>query len=380
MPDKDINRRKFIKLAAMGTGVAGLGTAAPAAILNDGSGKPPKLSDHEALAYEKLDAKRIRCTLCPRECEVADRERGYCGVRENQGGTYKTLVYSRPCAVHIDPIEKKPLFHFLPGERALSIATAGCNVECQFCQNWRISQFRPEQVDSVYAPPKEIARAAAESQSKAIAYTYSEPVIFYEYALDCAREGNKKGVKSVFISNGYINPDPMRELCKELSAVKVDLKAFTESFYEKYVRGELDPVLRTLELLAEQGMHTEIVVLLIPGLNDGPDEIREMSAWIKKNLGPDVPLHFTRFYPTYRMKNLSRTPISTLETARDVAVAEGLNFVYVGNVPGHKHESTYCPGCGERIIYRYGHKILKNRVSGGKCENCGTEIPGVWTS
>ena len=380
MQEKDINRRKFIKLAALGTGAAGLGAPVPAAVDVGDSDKPSKLSDYEALAYKKLDAKRVRCTLCPRECEVADRERGYCGVRENQGGTYKTLVHSRPCAVHIDPIEKKPLFHFLPGERALSLATAGCNVECQFCQNWRISQFRPEQVDSVYAPPRDIARAAAGSDCKAIAYTYSEPVIFYEYALDCAREGNEKGVKSVFISNGYINPDPMRELCKHLSAVKIDLKAFTEDFYEEYVRGELQPVLRTLELLKEEGMHTEIVVLLIPGLNDSPDEVRKMSAWIKKNLGTDVPLHFTRFYPTYRMKNLSKTPISTLEKAHDVAVAEGLKFVYVGNVPGHEYGSTYCPECGERIIYRYGHKIINNRVSGGKCEECGATISGVWAS
>ena len=380
MQEKDINRRKFIKLAALGTGAAGFGASLPGAVDIGDTGKPPKLSNHEALAYEKLDAKRVRCVLCPRECEVADRERGYCGVRENRGGTYKTLVHSRPCAVHIDPIEKKPLFHFLPGERALSIATAGCNVECQFCQNWRISQFRPEQVDSMYAPPTDIAQAAAGSDCRAIAYTYSEPVIFYEYALDCAREGNKKGVKSVFISNGYINPDPMRELCKELAAVKVDLKAFTEEFYDKYVRGEFEPVLRTLELLKEEGMHTEIVVLLIPGLNDSPDDIREMAVWIKKNLGADVPLHFTRFYPTYRMKNLSKTPISTLEKAHDVAVEEGLKFVYVGNAPGHEYESTYCPGCEERIIYRYGHKIIRNRISGGKCENCGTAIPGVWGS
>lgn len=366
-----------MKLAALGAGTAGLGGSLYAGGSESGQ-DAPELSDHEAMAYEKLDGKRIRCDLCPRECVVADRERGFCGVRENRGGTYHTLVYGRPCAVHVDPIEKKPLFHFLPGTRALSIATAGCNVECQFCQNWRISQFRPEQVDSVHAPPRAIADAAGQHDCRSIAYTYSEPVVFSEYALDCAREGNRQGVKSVYISNGYIKAEPMRELCRELSAVKVDLKAFTQEFYEKYVRGKLKPVLQTLELLREEGMHTEIVVLLIPELNDGQDEIRKMARWIRKNLGPGVPLHFTRFYPAYRMKNRAPTPIRTLEKAREAAADEGLDYVYVGNVRGHQYESTYCAGCGERVIHRYGYRIIKSRIDGGKCENCGTEIPGVW--
>jgi len=310
---------------------------------------------------------------------VPDGGRGYCGVRENRGGVYRTLVYARPCAMHRDPIEKKPLFHVLPGTHAFSIATAGCNVECQFCQNWRISQFRPEDVESLYVPPATVAEMASQSGCETIAYTYSEPVVFYEYMLDCAREGNARGVRSVMITNGYINPEPMRALCRELLAVKVDLKGFTAEFYRKYVGGDLKAVLATIELLGELGMHTELVVLLIPGLNDSPQEVRRMSSWVVNTLGPDVPMHFTRFHPAYKMTNLTPTPVRTLERARETAVDQGVRYAYVGNVPGHPYENTYCHACGKVVIARYGYHVLQRHVSEeGACEFCGAHIPGIW--
>jgi pyruvate formate lyase activating enzyme len=332
-----------------------------------------------ALHYEQLEDLRVKCKLCPRECAVADQERGYCGVRENRLGTYYTLVHSRPCAVHTDPIEKKPLFHFLPGAVAFSLATAGCNVECRFCQNWDISQFRPEQVRSTSLPPDAVHRRAKEAGARAIAYTYSEPVVFYEYMYDTATRGKATGIKSVMISNGYIQEKPMRELCAVLDAVKIDLKGFTENFYKEYCSGELAPVLSTLELLATLGIWYEIVVLLVPTLNDSPEEIRAMTRWAAGALGRDVPIHFSRFHPTYKLKNLPVTPVATLDMARRIAMEEGLRYAYVGNVWGHEGESTYCPGCGKPVVRRVGFTITEMNLDKGACRFCGESIPGVWS-
>jgi pyruvate formate lyase activating enzyme len=328
--------------------------------------------------YEKQAEQKVLCTLCPRACVVAESERGFCGVRENRGGDYYTLVYARPCAIHVDPIEKKPLFHFLPSSRAYSIATAGCNVECKFCQNWNISQFRPEDVRSSYMPPEKIAEAARANGAQSIAYTYSEPVVFYEYMRDCARAGKRKGVRSVMISNGYIQPVPMAELLPDLDAVKIDLKAFTESFYKDYCNGTMAPVLDTLLVLRDSGKWFEIVVLIIPTLNDSVEEIRLMSRWIKNYLGPDVPLHLTRFHNSYKMTNLYPTPVATLEKLRSAAIKEGLNYVYTGNLPGHQGENTYCPKCGKPVIERYGFYVRSMSIEGGKCNQCGQPIAGVW--
>jgi pyruvate formate lyase activating enzyme len=332
----------------------------------------------EARYYKKLEGQRVECELCPRKCQVADKERGYCGVRENRGGEYKTLVHSRVVALNIDPIEKKPLFHFRPGSQALSLATAGCNIECKFCQNWNISQFRPEQVKAMTVTPSQMAGLAVERKVPVIAYTYSEPVIYYEYMADVAAEGHKRGVESVMISNGYIQSQPMLDLLPLMDAVKIDLKAFTEKFYEESCSGKLQPVLDTLKLLAQSGKWYEIVVLIIPTLNDNPDEIRSMTRWIKTELGPDVPVHFTRFHPTYKIKNLPDTPISTLERCQSIAKEEGINFAYCGNVPGHPAETTYCPACGKAVIRRYGFTVLENNISDGKCRFCKKDIPGVW--
>ena len=371
-----IGRRDFLR---QGTVLGSLVAAGlPGRLLAAPAGGRDDRFVHEAMYYDKLPYKKIQCKLCPRECVIDDRERGYCGVRENRGGTYYTLVYSRPCTTHIDPIEKKPFFHFLPGSMAFSIATAGCNVNCKFCQNWEISQVRPEQVRSYYMPPGEIASLAREYRCDSIAYTYSEPVIFYEYMHDTAEAGHSEGVASVVVTGGYINQDPLKELCKRVDAIKVDLKAFTEKYYREVVNGELKPVLEAIETIRKAGTWLEIVYLVVPTLNDSDKEFSDLARWIRASLGADVPVHFSRFFPQYLLKNLPPTPIETLERAKQICDAEGLQFVYIGNVPGHPAESTYCPSCGRRVIDRIGYTIRGIHLRDGKCAYCGAKIPGVW--
>jgi pyruvate formate lyase activating enzyme len=373
-----INRRDFLrKCGWLGCGTIALSSGFPPMIRKLSAGGPEH--QHEARWYEKIPDKRVKCKLCPRECLVDDRERGYCGVRENWDGIYYTLVHSNPCTYHVDPIEKKPLFHFLPGTAAFSLATVGCNVDCQFCQNWQISQIRPEQADNMDMPPRQVAKLAKEAGAPSIAYTYTEPVVFAEYMYDSSVEGNKLGIKSVMISNGYIQEEAMRECAEVLSAVKIDLKAFSEKYYQDIVAGELKPVLNTLVLLKKLNMWTEIVYLVLPTLNDSDQEFRDLSRWLKTELGSDVPIHFTRFHPQYKMQNLPPTPVKTLERGREIAISEGLHFVYVGNVPGHQAEHTYCPGCNKILIQRKGFWILENRIKKGKCPDCNTPIPGIWS-
>ena len=332
----------------------------------------------EARFYEKLPYRKIRCKLCPRECVIDDRERGYCGVRENRGGKYYSLVHSRVCAAHIDPIEKKPFFHFAPGTMAFSVGTAGCNVNCKMCQNWEISQFRPEQVTSDYLPPAKLAAMAQQYRCPSIAYTYSEPVVFCEYVLDAAEAGHAVGVKSAVVSGGYMQTDPLKELCRHVDAIKVDLKAFSEKFYKEVVNGELKPVLNALATIRKQGAWNEIVYLVIPTLNDSDAEFKALAQWVKAELGPDVPLHFSRFHPEYLLKNLPPTPVPTLERAKAICDAEGLHYVYIGNVPGHPAESTYCPKCRRAVVERAGYTVKAMHLNRGKCQNCRQPIPGIW--
>ncbi|MFH1144971.1 MAG: AmmeMemoRadiSam system radical SAM enzyme [Candidatus Eisenbacteria bacterium] len=332
-----------------------------------------------ALHYEKVADNRVVCRLCPRECCVSESERGFCRVRENRGGEYFTLVHNRASTMHVDPIEKKPLFHVLPGSSALSLATAGCNLRCRFCQNWEISQSRPEDLDSVAATPETLLQAAHLHEAPVIAYTYAEPTIFYEYMFDIARFTSRQGIRNVVISNGYIQERPLRELAPHLTAYKVDLKSFTGAFYQEQCDAMLEPVLGTLRTLREIGLWTEIVTLVIPTLNDDDDDNRAMFDWILLHLGPDVPLHLTRFHPTYQIRNLPRTPVATLERLHGLAKAAGLHYVYLGNVPGHVAESTYCPGCGKRVVERFGYLVTAVQIAGGRCPSCGREIPGVWS-
>jgi pyruvate formate lyase activating enzyme len=376
-----LDRRAFLKAAGLPclAACAG-GVVAPGLTLGGPSAESDAQFTVEARYYEKLPYKKIKCKLCPRECVIDDRERGYCGVRENRGGTYYTLVHSRVVAAHVDPVEKKPLFHFLPGTLAFSIATAGCNVNCKMCQNWDISQVRPEQVRSTYAPPQKVAALAKQNQCASIAYTYSEPIIFYEYMMDTAPAGHEQGVKSVVITGGYIEQEPLKKLCTAVDAIKVDLKAFSQKFYQEVVNGDLKPVLDTLVTLQKLGMWSEIVYLVVPTLNDSEQEFKALARWVKSDLGLDVPVHFSRFHPEYLLKNLPPTPLETLERAKAIADAEGLHYVYIGNVPGHPAESTYCPKCRRVVVERVGYTVSGVRIRKGKCQYCQQHIAGVWGS
>jgi len=376
MSQEGLSRRAFAKGISAGACAALLGLRPRRAGLCATGSEPEALQ--EVTFYRRLEGGRIECEVCPKRCRIADLERGYCGNKENRGGRYYTLVHSRPCAVNADPIEKKPFFHVLPGTLSFSIATAGCNFECQFCQNWQIAQFRPEQVKSVWLPPAEVAKRAEESGCRTIAYTYSEPVVFYEYMFDTAVEGKRHGIGSVVVTNGYINEEPLRRLCDHVMAVKVDLKAFTERFYRELCKGELAPVKETLKRLVAWNVWTEIVVLILPTQNDSPSEIREMAKWIHNELSPDIPLHFSRFHPAYKIKDLPPTPVATLERCHGIAREEGLRFVYVGNVPGHPKESTLCPKCNQVVIGRVGFTVTKRNLKDGRCGSCGHEIPGIW--
>jgi len=332
----------------------------------------------EARFYQKLPNLKVKCRLCPRNCVVGDTQRGYCGVRENRGGAFYTLVHSRVCAAHVDPVEKKPFFHYLPGSVAFSLAAAGCNVNCKFCQNWDISQGRPEQVPAEYLPPSRVAALAAEYRCPSIAYTYSEPVVFSEFLMDTADAAHEMGIRSIVVSNGYIQDQALRAAYGKMDAVKIDLKAFSDAYYQKVVSGRLRPVLDSIVTLRRIDKWTEIVYLVVPALNDSDQEFRGLASWIKTNVGPDVPLHFTQFHPNYLLKNLPITPVFTLERAKAIADAEGLHYVYIGNVPGHPAENTYCPYCRQLLIERAGFEIRQMRIHEGACPTCENKIPGVW--
>ena len=374
-----ISRRKLILCASCAAVAASLklkGTdwTQDHSLVAQDSDFPPVESKY----YKKLADKKVECTLCPQGCKVADRERGACGVRENRDGKYYTLVHSRACSAHIDPIEKKPFFHFMPGTQAFSIATPGCNMSCKFCQNWEISQFRPEQIDCHKLAPADVIAAGVSSRCPTVCFTYTEPVIFTEYLLDVARLKGSGNLKAVAVSNGFIQEEPLKEWVKHLDAIKVDLKAFTQKFYEDITGGKLKDVLDTLVRIKASGTWLEIVTLLIPTLNDSEAEARDLARWVMKNLGPDVPVHFTRFHPEYRLKNLPSTPVENMDRARNAALAEGLHYVYLGNVPGSSAENTSCPKCKKEIIKRYSMSLLENHVVHGACEYCKTKIPGVW--
>jgi pyruvate formate lyase activating enzyme len=367
-----MNRRQFFREScALLTGAALLSKTEPARAAG-------RLFKTEARYYRRFPDKSVQCSLCPKQCLVQPGKRGACGVRANQNGVYYSLVYGRVAAMHNDPIEKKPFFHFLPGSSALSIATVGCNFNCKFCQNWDLSQRRPEEADSSEMAPADVVASAVEWKCDSIAYTYNEPVIYSEFICDTAAAGKIRGVRSVVVSNGFIRKPALTDLAKTIDAYKVDLKAFDDGFYRNVTGGRLQPVLDTLVNLKSLGVWTEIVYLVIPTLNDDGARLRDMAKWVYRELGPDVPLHFSRFYPQYKLKNLPPTPVESLERAWALGRDAGLHYVYLGNSPGHPGESTTCPSCKKTVIERIGFQILENRLVHGKCRFCGQGIPGVW--
>jgi pyruvate formate lyase activating enzyme len=329
--------------------------------------------------WHKLEDGRIQCDLCPRFCKLKNGQRGLCFVRANLDDEIVLTTYGRSSGYAIDPIEKKPLNHFLPGTPVLSFGTAGCNLACKFCQNWDISKSREIDTLADEASPELIARAAAELGCRSVAYTYNDPVIFHEYAIDTARACREKGITSVAVTAGYVNPEPRVEFYEFMDAANVDLKAFTDEFYHRYCAGELQPVLDTLVYLArETTVWFEITTLLIPGLNDSDDEIDRMTTWVVDNLGPDVPHHFTAFHPAFRMLDRPPTPFETLVRAREIAMRNGVRYAYTGNIPDEETQSTWCPNCGTKVIGRAGYTITAWNLTGGACASCGTKIPGVF--
>lgn len=321
---------------------------------------------------------KVKCILCPKECVLSNYERGDCKARVNIDGELTTLTYGYACSANIDPMEKKPLFHFLPGTPVFSIATAGCNLHCKFCQNWQISQFNPEEVRYIHLPPEKVVKNAVSNNCPSIAYTYSEPSIFFEYMLKSAQLAHDANLRNVYITALYINEEPLRELAQFIDGANVDLKSIKDDYYRDICDGTLKPVQDRLINLKEEDVWTEITNLILPTLNDSDQDIKKLCSWIVNNLGPDVPLHFSRFSPTYKLKNLPPTPIPTLTRAREIAMSEGIKYAYTGNAPGHKGENTYCSECGKLLIERWGFYLRSYDIEDGKCPSCGEEIPGVW--
>jgi pyruvate formate lyase activating enzyme len=332
-----------------------------------------------ALYWQKVKDKTVQCLLCPRKCTLTPDQRGFCTVRINKNGELFSLGYGNPIAVHIDPIEKKPFFHVLPGETAFSIAVAGCNMRCLFCQNWQISQSKPDETDNYNMPPASIVSESLKYGCPFIVYTYTEPTVFYEYMLDISKLAKEKGLRNGMHTCGYINLEPLKELLKYMDAINVDLKSFNPEFYRRMgIMAELEPVLASIKTIKQQGVWLELTNLIIPNENDSAEEIKKMCVWIKDNLGDEVPIHFSRFVPQFKLQNLPPTPTEKLEEAYKIAKDTGLKYVYIGNVPGHPQEDTFCPNCKKLLIDRIGYEILKNNIKEGKCKFCGYKIAGIW--
>lgn len=337
------------------------------------------VSRKEARYYDKLEDGRgmVRCALCPRRCTLASGESGFCRARQNQGGVLYSLGYALPCAIHVDPVEKKPFFNFYPRSRSYSLACAGCNLRCKFCQNWEISQLSPLDSNSSFIPATHLVTMARAQGCKSIAFTYTEPTTFYEYMLEAAMAARSKGLLPVYHSNGFINPEPLGELSRQLSAANIDLKGFSDGYYKEICSAWLAPVLATLQGLKKAGVWLEITNLVVPGHNDSTQMITDMCRWIRNNLGPETPLHFSRFFPLYQLTGVPPTPVSTLERARSIALKEGLLYAYIGNLPGHAGNSTYCPSCRKQVIRRSGFSVLEWRLASGRCAFCKSTIHGV---
>lgn len=332
-----------------------------------------------SVSHDHADPQMVQCLLCAQRCLIPAGSRGRCRVRYNDHGVLRSLSYGHPVAIHVDPIEKKPFYHFLPGRQAFSLATVGCALHCRFCQNWEISQGRPEDAPGEFVAPERLAEAAVARKAPVVAFTYNEPTVFLEYLVDIARRAREHDRRTVLVSCGFMNEAPLDELCSCLDAIKIDLKGFSPEFYRKVCSAELDPVLRSIKQVARSGVHLELVNLVVPTLNDSTPMLHDLCHWVMDELGPDVPVHFTRFHPDYQLQHLPPTPISTLERARGLALDAGMHFPYVGNVPGNPGNHTYCPSCGAIVIERHGFLIETIRLRDGRCTKCGTPIAGIWS-
>ncbi len=332
----------------------------------------------EGFSYHKLSEQRVQCRICPNGCVLAPGDRSVCRSKVNVEGVLYSLAYGNPSSVHIDPIEKKPLFHFRPRTSVFSIATAGCNFRCLNCQNWEISQRTPEELRHEEIFPPEVVTRAKAAGATAVAYTYSESTTFFEYMLDTARLAKEANLSNLWISNGYINQPPLLELCKVIDAANVNLKSFDDDIYRRLNGGRLQPVLDTFLTLDGQGVHFEMTNLVVPGYVDDPEMVARMCGWILEHLGPDHPLHFLRFFPKYKLDRLSPTPLSTLVRFRELAMAAGIRYVYVGNVPDYEGSHTFCHNCRRLLVERQGYRIGEYNLDGDCCRFCRTVIPGVW--
>jgi len=338
----------------------------------------------EAILYERLEKTQgsVKCSLCAHRCIIPNEKVGICGVRKNISGKLYSLVYGKACAVNIDPIEKKPLFHYLPGTMSYSFSTVGCNFRCQNCQNWDISQVTKGEGAEIFGrdlSPEEIVESAVRTKCRSISYTYTEPTIFMEYALDTAKLAKEKNIGNVFVSNGYMTKEAIDVIKPYLNADNVDIKSFSDDFYKKNCGGRLQPVLDTCKELIKNNIWVEITTLIIPTLNDSESELRQIAEFIKNELGEDVPWHVSRFHPDYKLLNIDATPMSTIRRAREIGFEVGLHYVYAGNIPHENTENTYCPKCKKMLIERYGFEIMKNIIKDSKCPYCGFEISGVWS-
>lgn len=391
--EQKLTRREFIKKSAIGIGALAFGAYTikgllmrPHTYMKDRTFRDKAPSElwkwsKEARFYTKLQNNEINCNLCPHNCYLLPDDRGFCRTCVNKNGKLYSITYGNPCSVHIDPIEKKPLFHFLPGTKAFSLSTAGCNLRCLFCQNWEISQFEPEETNNIDLMPDKTVYAVLyeknkDSSVKTITYTYGEPVAYYDYMLDTAKIAKQNNIKNVVITAGYINEEPLKELAKTVDAIKIDLKGFNENFYRKVTSSELSHTLNAIKTTYKNSW-LEIVNLIVPTLNDDMEEIKQMAEWLK-SVNKDIPLHFSRFSPQFKLPHLPPTPMETLLKAREVALDAGLNYVYIGNVPHGDYENTYCPKCKQVVIERYGYFITKYLIKDGKCTVCEEKIAGVF--
>jgi pyruvate formate lyase activating enzyme len=384
-----IDRRRFIKKAVMGGCGLAWGAYAIRNLLREGpraglrigfpNDAPAQLWrwSREADWYE-AQGHLVKCVLCPHECILAENDRGFCRTRVVKHGKLHTVAYGNPCSLHIDPVEKKPLYHFLPGTPIFSIATAGCNLRCLNCQNWEISQSKPESTENADLPPDHLVEMTAERSIPSIAYTYSEPIIYYEYVRDAAALARARGIRNVLVTAGYISEKPLRQLCRVTDAVTLDLKAFNDRVYKKLTGARVDPVLRCLEVMREEGVWIEVSRLIVPTYSDDLDDIRALCRWVVRAIGPGTPFHFLRFHPQHRLKGLPPTPVEVMDSARMIAKEAGLQFVFLGNVPDRPAQDTVCPHCGRTVIERRGFYVTKKSLQNGHCV-CGEPIPGVWT-